>query len=153
MFTSFSLPFSFKIKAKLPNIFRYFTQAHTMAFPKNSFLFFGSEMSLLFYLWLLLSPFSSISCLLLLTSSFSSPSLFWLFPPHSEVKVKVAQSCPTLCDPTDYRVLGILQARILEWVAFPCSRGSSQPRDQIQVSCLVGGFFISWATREAPLHC
>ena len=46
-----------------------------------------------------------------------------------EVKVKVAQSCPTLCDPTDYTVHGILQARILEWVALPFSRGSSQPRD------------------------
>ena len=45
-------------------------------------------------------------------------------------KVKVAQSCPTLCDPMEYTVHGILQARILEWVAFPFSRGSSQPRDQ-----------------------
>ena len=44
------------------------------------------------------------------------------------VKVKVTQSCPTLCDPMDC-VHGILQARILEWVAFPFSRGSSQPRD------------------------
>ena len=44
---------------------------------------------------------------------------------------------------------GILQARILEWVAFPFSRGSSQPRDQIQASCIAGGFFISWVTREA----
>ena len=52
------------------------------------------------------------------------------------VKVKVTQSCPTLCDPVDYTVHGILQARILEWVAFPFSRGSSQPRDQIQVSCI-----------------
>ena len=43
--------------------------------------------------------------------------------------VKVAHSCPTLCDPMDYTVHGILQARILEWVAFPFSRGSSQPRD------------------------
>ena len=43
------------------------------------------------------------------------------------VKVKVAQSCPTLCDPMDYTVRGILQARILEWVAVPFSRGSSQP--------------------------
>ena len=42
------------------------------------------------------------------------------------VKVKVAQSCPTLCHPMDYTVCGILQARILEWVAFPFSRGSSQ---------------------------
>ena len=45
-----------------------------------------------------------------------------------EDKVKVAQSCPTLCNPVDYTVHGILQARILEWVAFPSSRGSSQPR-------------------------
>ena len=43
------------------------------------------------------------------------------------VKVKVAQSCLTLCDPMDYTDHGILQARILEWVAFPFSRGSSQP--------------------------
>ena len=46
-----------------------------------------------------------------------------------KVKVKVAQSCLTLCDPMDYTVHGILQARILEWVAFPVSRGSSQPRN------------------------
>ena len=41
------------------------------------------------------------------------------------VKVKVAKLCPTLCDPMDYIVHGILQARILEWVSFPFSRGSS----------------------------
>ena len=58
-------------------------------------------------------------------------------------KVKVAQSCPTLCDPMDYTTHGILQARILEWVAFPFSRGSSQPRDQTQVSRIAGGFFTS----------
>ena len=45
------------------------------------------------------------------------------------VKVKVAQSCLTLYSPEDYAVHGILQARILEWVAAPSSRGSSQPRD------------------------
>ena len=45
----------------------------------------------------------------------------------------------------------ILQARILEWVAFPFSRGSSQPRDQTQISHIAGGFFTSWATREASL--
>ena len=44
---------------------------------------------------------------------------------------------------------GILQARILEWVAFPFSRGSCQPRDQTQVSHIAGGFFTSWITREA----
>ena len=46
-----------------------------------------------------------------------------------EVKLKVAQVCPALCNPMDYTVHGILQARILEWVAFPFSRESSQPRD------------------------
>ena len=58
----------------------------------------------------------------------------------------VTQSCPTLCDPMDCSppgssVHGILQARILEWLAIPFSRGSSQPRDQTQVSCIAGGFF------------
>ena len=53
------------------------------------------------------------------------------------------------CNPLDYTVCGILQARLLEWVAFPFSRGSSQPRDWIQVSHIAGGFFTSWTTREA----
>ena len=48
--------------------------------------------------------------------------------------MKVTQSCLPLCHPMDYTVRGILQARILEWVAFPFSRGSSQPRDRTQVS-------------------
>ena len=60
-----------------------------------------------------------------------------------KVKVKVAQSYPTLCDPVDYAVHGILQARLLEWVAFPFTRASSQPRDQTQVSHIAGRFFIS----------
>ena len=104
---------------------------------------------------------------------------------QSMVKVKVAQSCLTLCDPVDYIVHGILQPRILEWVAIPFSRGSSHPgdwtlqadsfyqlshkgssrilewvaypfpsrssrsRNWTRVSCIAGGFFISWATREA----
>ena len=55
-----------------------------------------------------------------------------------KVKLKVVQSCPTLCDPMVYSVHGILQARILEWVAFPFSRGSSQPRDRTGVSCIAG---------------
>ena len=63
-----------------------------------------------------------------------------------QVKVKAAQSCPAFCDPMDYIVCGILQARILEWVAFPFSRGSSQPRDQTQVCHIAGGFFTSKAT-------
>ena len=70
----------------------------------------------------------------------SKPEVVW---------VKVAQPCLTPCDPMDYTVHVILQARILEWVAFPFFRGSSQPRDGTQVSCIAGGFFTSWATREA----
>ena len=54
--------------------------------------------------------------------------------------MKVAQSCTVFCDPMDYIVHGILQARILEWVTFPFSRGSSQPRDRTQVSPIAGGF-------------
>ena len=50
--------------------------------------------------------------------------------------------------PMDYTVPEILQARILEWVAFPFSRGSSQHRDQTQVSCIAGRFSTSWDTRE-----
>ena len=63
--------------------------------------------------------------------------------------MKVAPSCLTLCDPMDYTVHGILQARILEWVAFSFSRGSSKPRDHTQVSHIAGGFFTCWATGEA----
>ena len=50
--------------------------------------------------------------------------------------VRVAQSCLTLCDPMDYTICGILQARILEWVASPFSRGSSQHRDQTRSPAL-----------------
>jgi len=67
---------------------------------------------------------------------------------------EVVQSCLTLCDPVDcsppgYSVHGILQAIILEWVTISFSRGSSQPRDWTQVSCIAGRFFTIWATREA----
>ena len=65
------------------------------------------------------------------------------------MKVKVIQLCSTLCDPIDYTVHGILQARILGCVVFPFSKGSSQPRDQTQVSSIAGRFVTSWATREA----
>ena len=64
-------------------------------------------------------------------------------------KVKVAQLWPTLCDLMGSLVHGLLQSRILEWVAFSFSRGSSQSRDWTQVSCTAGGFLTSWATREA----
>ena len=59
------------------------------------------------------------------------------------LKVQVTQLCPALCDPVDYTVHGNLQARIQEWVAFPFSKGSSQPRDRTQVSHIACGFFTS----------
>ena len=61
--------------------------------------------------------------------------------PYGFSEVKVTQSCSTLCDCVDCIVHGILQPRILEGVAFPFSRGSSQPRDQTQVSHIAGRFF------------
>ena len=104
-------------------------------------------------------------------------------------KVKVAQSCPTLRDPMDFIVHGILQARstgvgslsllqgifpsqrlnpgllhcrqilyqlshkgsprIPEWVAYPFSSGSSQPRNRTRVLCIAGGFFTNWVIRKA----
>ena len=65
-------------------------------------------------------------------------------------EVKWSESCLVVSDslwPMDYTVYD-LQARILEWVAFPFSRGSSQPRDWIQVCRIAGGFFTNWVTRE-----
>ena len=58
-------------------------------------------------------------------------------------------NCVWLCDPMDYKVHGILQARVLEWVAFSFSKGSLQPRDLTQVSCIAGRFFTGSATTEA----
>ena len=78
--------------------------------------------------------------------------------PRCWKKVLVVQLCPTLCDPMasslpGSSVHGILQARIVEWVAISFSRGSSRLRDQMQVSCIEDRFFTLWATREAPRRC
>ena len=82
------------------------------------------------------------------------------FPGDSAVKslpasagVLVTQSSSTLHDPKDCSPVGssghgIFQARILEWVSVPFSRGSSQPKDQSWVSCIAGRFFTIWDTRE-----
>ena len=77
-----------------------------------------------------------------------------IFPSQFAVCL-VAQSCLTPCNtmdgsPPGSSVHGILQARKLEWVAIPFSRGSSRPRNQTWVSCIAGRFFTIWATREAP---
>ena len=76
---------------------------------------------------------------------------------HVCMHAKLLHSCPALCIPMDCSppgsVHGILQARILEWVAMPSSRGSSQLRDQTRISyvpCIAGGFFTTSATWEAP---
>ena len=77
----------------------------------------------------------------------------WKFPGKNtgKVKVKVTQSCLTLCDPMDssWNSPG---PRILEWVAFPFSRVSSWPVNQTGVFCIAGGFFTNWAIREAQEH-
>ena len=77
--------------------------------------------------------------------------------PILKVKSEVAQSCPTLCYPMGCSlpgssIRGILQARVVEWVAISFSRRSSQPRDRTQVSRIAGRRFTIWATRvDAPL--
>ena len=98
-----------------------------------------------------------------LYSHLSFPHIYELFINFSynlckkKVKVLATSSCPTLCYSMDYSLPGssvhrILQARILQWVAIPFSRGFSQPRDWTWVSCLAGRFFLIWATREV-LYC
>ena len=87
---------------------------------------------------------SDLFCVCLDLCVFLSGTFFLL----TSREVKVTQSCLTLCDPMDC-IHGILQARILEWVAFPFSRRSSQPRNRTGVTCIAGGFFTNWAMREA----
>ena len=73
--------------------------------------------------------------------------------PHVCMSAQSLQLCPTLCNPMDYTVRGVLQARILEWVAFPFSRGPSQPRNWTGVSCIAGEFFTNWAVRVNWIKC
>ena len=79
--------------------------------------------------------------------------LFWDLS-YLKVKMLVTQLCLTLCDtmdcsPPGSSVHGIFQARILEWVAIPFSRGSSWPMDQTWISRIAGRFFTIWNIREA----
>ena len=88
---------------------------------------------------------------------FASLSTLSILDSGTWVKGEVAQSCPTLCDPVDCSlpgscVHGILQARILEWVAISFSRGSCRPRDRTQVSRIGHRCFNLWATREVPWY-
>ena len=86
------------------------------------------------------SRVSSLTCV-----SFPCPKL------SHEVKWKSLSRVWLFATPRTIQSMGFSRpvARILEWVAFPSSKGSSQPRDQTQVSLIAGGFFTSWATREA----
>ena len=73
---------------------------------------------------------------------------------YVQMVVLVTQLCPTLCDPIYFSlsvssVHGIIQARILEWVAIPFSRGCSWYRDWARVSCIAGRFFTVWATHQS----
>ena len=104
-----------------------------------------------FHLWDWGPHVLASSQLALFSRTWDQPQVLATLPSHGffhnmKVKVKVTQSCPTLCDPMNYTVHEIL-TRLLEWVAFSFSRGSSQPRDWTQVSCIAGRFFTSWATR------
>ena len=166
--TPTTLPLTQSLPATLTSLLSTHTQhgsAHLLFSPPVS-------------LFLQIFTYLPIHCFCVLVNVFSSSLLFWLsyvnpqpllnsFPGLScfsffinlllsEVKWnEVAQSCPTLCDPVDCSppgssVHGILQARILEWVAISFSRGSFWPRDQTQVSHIAGRCFNLWATREAP---
>ena len=89
-------------------------------------------------------------------SVFLSFLSFFFFLQCTFFESEVAQPCPTLCDPMDCSLPGsslhgILQARVLEWVAISFSRGSSQPRDRTLVSCIPGRHFDLWAAREVLL--
>ena len=97
---------------------------------------------------------------LILCSSYSSSYLFLLPSIFQSIRVFSNELALHIrwskywnfsfpCDPMDFTVHGIFQARILEWVTFPFSRGSSQPRNQTQVSHIAGRFFTIWATGEA----
>ena len=135
-------------------------------------LIFWDWLVLTFFFWSLLLFPQSNRCwqFYLWFSAFTKTSLnIWKFTVHVLIKpgleilsitllsceseIEVAQSCLTLWDPEDCSpsgssIHGIFQAIILEWVVISFSRGSSQPRDQIQASRTAGRHFNLWATRE-----
>jgi len=116
-----------------------------------------SRDNIFFFSYIVLYPLFSLHSLCFLPPSLplSHPSLLsFLANPNPCRKWKWKWS-PALCNPVDCRppgssVHGIVQARILEWVAISFSRGSSQPTDRTLVSRIAGSRFILWATREAP---
>ena len=114
-------------------------------------LFFVTELTV-YPIFLLNNKCFTMSLHILLNMIFSGCPIFH----HLFNNFCVAQLCSTVWGPMDYSLLGssvpgILQARILAWIAIPFSRGSSQLRDRTQVSHIAGRFFTSWATTEGPL--
>ena len=108
------------------------------------------------------SRLSAVSLNWSLNIEHNATGLFLLYPSKVELSFSIfqtlcaqsLQSVPTLCDPMDYSppvssIHGILQARILEWVAISFSKGSSRPRDRIWVSCIGRWILYHWATRKA----
>ena len=97
-----------------------------------------------------------MSSTVIIPITFHWPSTLCLMPSLLPLRLCAAHLCPAICNPMDCgspgsSAHGILQAGILEWVTFPFSGVSSQPRDRTCISCIAGRFFTSWATRGAPL--
>ena len=99
---------------------------------------------------------SQLSCIWIVTSFSAIFLIFFSFPLNFLGTLGLSYSVvynslqPLDCSPPGSFILEILQARVLEWVAISFSRVSSPPRDWTPVSCIRGGFFKIWATREAP---
>ena len=166
LFSGLHLPMVHCLYNKIQTFPTRYAWLHTYPGPWPQLQSFSPAHTVLWPPW---PPFSSWTCgvhphlslaissawnipapdLFMASSSFSSTRRYLPFNEAEKVKVKVAQSCPSLCDPMNCVVHGILQARILEWAAFLFSRRSCQPRDWTQVSCIAGKFFTIWATREA----
>ena len=120
-------------------------------------------------MWKRISPTDSLDCDLSLAINFTELNCWSFFVicyssslinkiryMSAAAAAKSLQSCPTLCDPIDSSLLGssvpgILQARILEWVAISLSRGSSWSRGQTSVSCIAGRFFTDWTMRDSVM--
>jgi len=108
-------------------------EAHCHCESKGDYWFpFCNNICKLNYIWMLGMPFHQIFDILIITEF-----VYICF----------------FCNPMDCSLAGhgILQARILEWVAIPLSRGSSWPRNRTQISCTTGRFFTIWATRKVPM--
>ena len=115
------------------------------------------------YEWTLTGRIREVSTWVRLESNWLQPSsfaekqnqVFWLTRAESLSRVQLYGTPWTVTQQAPLS-MGILQARILEWVAFPSSRGSSWPRNWTGVSCIAGGFFTSWAAKETivkPRNC